>query len=52
LRAELECGNKKAYNADLQQADEWSARAAAARKKKAEAAVNGEQEKAPEKPRR
>jgi tetratricopeptide (TPR) repeat protein len=51
LRAELQCGNKKAYKADLHQADEWSARAAAARKKKADAAANGEQEKAPEKPR-
>jgi tetratricopeptide (TPR) repeat protein len=50
LRAELECGNKKAYKTDLQQADEWSDRAAAARKKKADAAIN-DQDKAPEKPR-
>jgi hypothetical protein len=50
LRAELECGNKKAYKADLKQSDEWSDRAAAARKKKAEAATPDDQEKAPDKP--
>ena len=38
LRADLECGNKKSYNADIKQSGEWSDRAAAARKKQAEAA--------------
>jgi tetratricopeptide (TPR) repeat protein len=51
LRAELQCGNKKAYQADSQQSAEWSDRAAAARKKKAEAAVKDDQDKAPDKPR-
>jgi tetratricopeptide (TPR) repeat protein len=51
LRAEMECGNKKAYKEDLQQSAEWSDRAAAARKKKAEAAVKDDQDKAPDKPR-
>jgi len=50
LRAELECGNKKAYKADMKQSDEWSDRAAAARKKKAEAAAKDDQEKVPDKP--
>jgi len=50
LRADLECGNKKAYKADLKQSDEWSDRAAAARKKKAEAAAKDDQEKVPDKP--
>jgi len=50
LRAELECGNKKAYKADTKQSDEWSDRAAAARKKKAEAAAKDDQEKEPDKP--
>ena len=51
LRADLECGNKKAYKADLKQSDEWSDRAAAARKKKTEATSKDDQEKAPDKPR-
>jgi tetratricopeptide (TPR) repeat protein len=51
LRAELECGNKKAYRADLQQANEWSDRASAARKKKADAASKDDQAQAPDKPR-
>ena len=51
LRADLECGNKKSYNADIKQSGEWSDRAAAARKKQAEAAEKNEQEKLPDKPR-
>ena len=51
LRAELECGNKKAYRADLQQANEWSDRAASAKKKNAEAAAKDDHEKAPGSPR-
>ena len=38
LRADLECGSKKNFKADIKQSDEWSDRAAAARKKQAEAA--------------
>jgi len=49
LRAELECGNKKNYKADIKQANEWADRAAAMRKKKAEAAEKDDQEKAPDK---
>ncbi|MGZ4897025.1 MAG: tetratricopeptide repeat protein [Candidatus Angelobacter sp.] len=51
LRADLECGNQKGYKADLKQSDEWSDRAAAARKKKADAAAKDNQEQAPDKPR-
>jgi tetratricopeptide (TPR) repeat protein len=51
LRAEVECGNKKNFKADIKQSDEWSDRAAAARKKQAEAAEKAEQEKPPDKPR-
>lgn len=51
LRAELECGNKKAYKADMKQSDEWSDRAAAARKKKADAASKDDQAQAPDKTR-
>jgi hypothetical protein len=51
LRAELECGNKKAYKADMKQSDEWSDRAFAARKKKADAASKDDQAQAPDKPR-
>lgn len=47
LRAELECGSKKNFKADIKQSDEWADRAAAARKKKAEAA---EKEKSADKP--
>lgn len=50
LRAELECGNEKAYKADIKQSGEWSARAAAAKKKQAEAAPKEGQEQAPNKP--
>lgn len=39
LRAELECGSKKNFKADIKQSEEWAGRAAAARKKQAEAAV-------------
>lgn len=51
LRAELECGSKKNYKADIKQSGEWSDRAAAARKKQAEAAVKDSQEQVPNKPR-
>jgi len=51
LRAELECKSKKNFKADIKQSDEWSDRAAAARKKLAEAAEKNEQEKLPDKPR-
>lgn len=51
LRAELECGNKKNYKADIKQSGEWADRAAAARKKQAEAAVKDSQEQVPDKPR-
>ena len=51
LRADLECDNQKAYHADMKQSEDWSDRAAAARKKQAEAAVPKEsQEQPPEKP--
>jgi tetratricopeptide (TPR) repeat protein len=49
LRAELECGSKKNFKADIKQSDEWAARAAAARKKKAESAEKEDQEKTPDK---
>jgi tetratricopeptide (TPR) repeat protein len=51
LRAELECGSKKNFKADIKQSDEWADRAAAARKKQAEAADKDDQETAPDKPR-
>ena len=51
LRADLECDNKKSYHADMKQSEEWSDRAAAARKRQAEAAVPKEnQEQPPDKP--
>ena len=50
LRAELECGSKKNFKADIKQANEWADRAAAARKKQAEAAEKDRQEQAPDKP--
>ncbi|MBZ5493718.1 MAG: tetratricopeptide repeat protein [Acidobacteriia bacterium] len=49
LRADLECGSKKNFKADIKQSDEWAARAAEVRKKKAEAAEKEDQEKAPDK---
>jgi tetratricopeptide (TPR) repeat protein len=51
LRAELECGNKKNFKADIKQSEEWVARAVAAKKKLTEAAEKDDQEKAPDKPR-
>lgn len=39
LRAELECGSRKNFKADIKQSEEWADRATAARKKQAEAAV-------------
>jgi tetratricopeptide (TPR) repeat protein len=51
LRAELECGSKKNFKADIKQSNEWSDRAAAVRKKLAEAAEKDGQEKAPDNPR-
>lgn len=51
LRAELECGSKKNFKADIKQSDEWADRAAAARKKEAETPATDEQEKPPDKPR-
>jgi len=50
LRAELECGSKKNFKADIKQSNEWSDRAAAARKKQSEAAPTQSQEQAPDKP--
>ena len=50
LRADLECENKEAYHADMKQSEEWSDRAAAARKKQAEAAQKDSQEQPPDKP--
>lgn len=49
LRADLECGNKKNYKADVKQSEEWAVRAVAARKKQAEAAEKDSQQ-TPEKP--
>jgi tetratricopeptide (TPR) repeat protein len=51
LRADLECGSKKNFKADIKQSDEWADRAAAARKKQAETPATDEQEKPPDKPR-
>ena len=51
LRAELACGSKKNFKADVKQSDEWAGRAAAARKKQAEAAEKDSQEQPPDKPR-
>ncbi len=39
VRAELECGSKKNFKADIKQSEEWTDRAAAARKKQADAAA-------------
>lgn len=50
LRAELECGSKKNFKADIKQSEEWAGRAAAARKKQAEATAKEGQEQAPDKP--
>jgi tetratricopeptide (TPR) repeat protein len=51
LRADLECDNRKSYHADMKQSEDWSDRAAAARKRQAEAAVPKEnQEQPPDKP--
>jgi tetratricopeptide (TPR) repeat protein len=50
-RAELECGSKKNFKADIKQSNEWVDRAAAARKKQAKAAEKDSQEQAPDKPR-
>lgn len=47
LRADLECENKKSYHADMKQSEDWSDRAAAARKKQAEAAVPKENQEQP-----
>ena len=47
LRAELECGSKKNFKADIKQSNEWADRAAAARKKQAEAAAKDSQEQPP-----
>jgi tetratricopeptide (TPR) repeat protein len=49
LRAELECGSKKNFKADIKQSNEWADRAAAARRKQAEAAAKEDQEQAPDK---
>jgi tetratricopeptide (TPR) repeat protein len=49
-RAELECGSKKNFKADIKQSNEWADRAAAARKKQAEAVPKEGQEQAPNKP--
>jgi len=50
LRAEVECGSKKNFKADIKQSNEWADRAAAARKKQAEAAAKENQEQPPDKP--
>ena len=44
LRAELECGSKKNFKADIKQSNEWADRAASVRKKQAEAAAKENQE--------
>ena len=49
-RAELECGSKKNFKADIKQSNEWADRAAAARKKQTEGAPKEGQEQAPNKP--
>jgi tetratricopeptide (TPR) repeat protein len=49
-RAELQCGSKKNFKADIKQSNEWAERAAAARKKQAEAAPKEGQEQTPDKP--
>jgi tetratricopeptide (TPR) repeat protein len=49
-RAELECGSKKNFKADIKQSNEWADRAAAARKKQAEAAEKNSQEQPSDKP--
>ncbi|HEY2171079.1 MAG TPA: tetratricopeptide repeat protein [Candidatus Angelobacter sp.] len=51
LRAELECGSKKNFKADIKQSEEWVARAVAAKKKLTEAAEKDSQEQPPDKPR-
>jgi tetratricopeptide (TPR) repeat protein len=51
LRADLECGNRNGYKADLKESEQWSDRAAAARKKKADVPAKPSQEQAPERPR-
>jgi tetratricopeptide (TPR) repeat protein len=51
LRAELECGSKKNFKADVKQSNEWAERAAAAKKKQAEATTKDSQEQPPDKPR-
>jgi len=51
LRADVECGSKKNFKADIKQSNEWADRAAAARKKQAEAAAKENQEQPPDKPR-
>ncbi|HSK42900.1 MAG TPA: tetratricopeptide repeat protein [Candidatus Binatia bacterium] len=51
LRADVECGSKKNFKADVKQSDEWADRAAAARKKQAETPATDDQEKPPDKPR-
>jgi tetratricopeptide (TPR) repeat protein len=43
LRADLECGSKKNFKADMKQSDEWAERAAAARKKQVESAPKDSQ---------
>jgi tetratricopeptide (TPR) repeat protein len=50
LRADLECGSKKNFKADIKQSNEWSDRAAATRKKQAEAAEKDSQDQTPDKP--
>ena len=50
LRAEMECGSKKNFKADIKQSEEWADRAAAARKKQAEPAAKEDQVQAPNKP--
>jgi tetratricopeptide (TPR) repeat protein len=51
LRAELECGSKKNFKADVKQSNEWAERAAAAKKRQAEATTKDSQEQPPDKPR-
>jgi predicted Zn-dependent protease len=52
LRADLDCGNKEANDADLQKADEWADLALAVRKKKNDAAAKANQDSGTEAPPR
>jgi tetratricopeptide (TPR) repeat protein len=46
LRADMQCGNKQAQAADLKKADDWAELAAAAKKKRVDAAAKSNQDSA------